>query len=137
MERAVHQLLAEHASDLQNRDFGELCRGPGLVKVDQGSYTYVLARFRSRPGTRSALTRRDEDVVRLVTQGLSNKGIAQELSLSPATIAAYLRRIYRKLGVDSRAALARESLLMTRTNADPRDRRRHAEDAEDAEDAGR
>ena len=121
MESAVRQLLAEYASDLQNGDFGDQCRGPGLVKVDQGSYTYVLARFRSRSGKTSALTRREEDVVRLVAQGLPNKVIAKELNLTPATIAAYLRRIYRKVDVDSRAALARESLLMTRRNADRRD----------------
>ena len=52
-----------------------------------------------------ALTPREEDVVALVTQGLSNKQVATELFLTVKTVEYHLRNIYTKLGVRSRHEL--------------------------------
>ncbi|MFE7428848.1 response regulator transcription factor, partial [Streptomyces sp. NPDC057545] len=38
--------------------------------------------------------------------GLSNKEIGRQLQLSPRTVAAHLYKIFPKLGITSRAALA-------------------------------
>jgi two-component system, NarL family, nitrate/nitrite response regulator NarL len=54
--------------------------------------------------TLPALTQREEDVLGLLVQGLSNKDIAKALQLSPETIKDYLERIYAKLGVSDRVA---------------------------------
>lgn len=51
------------------------------------------------------LTKREEDVVRLLTDGLQNREIAQELNLSQHTIKNYLFHIFDKLGVSSRIEL--------------------------------
>lgn len=51
------------------------------------------------------LTPREEQVVALVAEGLSNRAIAEELSLSEHTIKKYLFRIFDKLGVSSRVEL--------------------------------
>jgi two-component system, NarL family, nitrate/nitrite response regulator NarL len=48
------------------------------------------------------LTRREEEVLELLVQGLSNKDIAKALSLSPETIKDYVERIYAKLEVSDR-----------------------------------
>ena len=48
------------------------------------------------------LTRRETEVLRLLTTGLSNREIATELYLSPGTIRIYLSNIYAKLQVGSR-----------------------------------
>jgi DNA-binding NarL/FixJ family response regulator len=53
------------------------------------------------------LTQREIDVLRLVTQGMTNIEIADQLSLSPRTVQAHLRRIFDKLDVHSRAQAAR------------------------------
>jgi predicted ATPase/DNA-binding CsgD family transcriptional regulator len=52
-----------------------------------------------------ALTRREEEVVVLVARGLTNRDIARELHLSEHTVATHVRRIFRKLGLTSRAQI--------------------------------
>jgi DNA-binding NarL/FixJ family response regulator len=51
------------------------------------------------------LTPREEQVVALVADGLSNREAAQELSLSENTVKKYLFHIFDKLGVSSRVEL--------------------------------
>lgn len=51
------------------------------------------------------LTRREEDVVRLLAEGLQNRDIARELKLSEHTVKNYLFHIFDKLGVSSRVEL--------------------------------
>jgi DNA-binding NarL/FixJ family response regulator len=51
------------------------------------------------------LTRREEDVVRLVADGLKNREIAQRLKLKEHSIRNYLYRIFDKLGVSTRVEL--------------------------------
>lgn len=51
------------------------------------------------------LTPREEQVVALVTDGLSNREIARDLALSEHTIKKYLFRIFDKLGISSRVEL--------------------------------
>ena len=50
------------------------------------------------------LTPRERDVVMLLVQGLPNKGIAREMVISENTVKRYLKSIFEKLGVESRAA---------------------------------
>ena len=52
------------------------------------------------------LTNREEEVVRLLTEGMQNREIAKELKLSEHTIKNYLFHIFDKLGVSSRVELA-------------------------------
>ncbi len=54
---------------------------------------------------RTLLTPREEQVVALVADGLSNRDVALELRLSEHTVKKYLFRIFDKLGVSSRVEL--------------------------------
>jgi DNA-binding NarL/FixJ family response regulator len=49
------------------------------------------------------LSQRELDVLRLIASGFSYKEMARTLSLSVHTIGTYIKRIYRKLEVNSRA----------------------------------
>jgi DNA-binding NarL/FixJ family response regulator len=53
------------------------------------------------------LNETERRVAELAAQGLSNQEIAQRSFLSVKTVEANLTRVYRKLGIRSRAALAR------------------------------
>ena len=48
------------------------------------------------------LSKREMEVLKLATRGISNKDIAKELFLSPRTVQAHLGNIFNKLGVGSR-----------------------------------
>jgi len=52
------------------------------------------------------LSKREEEIARLVAEGLSNRQISQRLELSEHTIKNYLFRIFEKLGVATRVELA-------------------------------
>lgn len=54
------------------------------------------------------LSAREEEVLRLLLTGLSNKGIANELHISEATVKTHLNKIFKKANVRSRFELARE-----------------------------
>jgi LuxR family maltose regulon positive regulatory protein len=56
-----------------------------------------------RPDT---LTRRESEVLRLVAEGLSNKQIAERLTLSEHTVHRHVANILVKLRLSSRAAAA-------------------------------
>jgi len=51
------------------------------------------------------LTKREEDVVRLLAEGMQNREIARDLNLSEHTVKNYLFHIFDKLGVSSRVEL--------------------------------
>lgn len=62
---------------------------------------------RGRPATGwDSLTTSEQQVVRHVAGGLSNKEIATLLFISPRTVETHLRHVYAKLGVRSRVELA-------------------------------
>lgn len=54
---------------------------------------------------RSPLTPREKEVVALLVSGASTRAIAEQTSLTVATVHTYLKRIYSKLGVHSRVEL--------------------------------
>jgi two-component system, NarL family, nitrate/nitrite response regulator NarL len=54
----------------------------------------------------NALTKREESIIRLVAEGLTNRAISHQLSLSENTVRNYLFRIFNKVGVSSRLELA-------------------------------
>ncbi len=57
----------------------------------------------SVPQKLDALTAREREILQLVSQGLANRQIASQLSISDKTVRNHLIRIFDKLGVNSRA----------------------------------
>jgi DNA-binding CsgD family transcriptional regulator len=62
---------------------------------------------RAAPGHVDArLSAREQEVARCVASGLTNAEIAEQLGVTRRTVATHLERIYERLGIHSRAALA-------------------------------
>lgn len=75
----------------------------------------ILEEFRrSRPAGRDTagwtasepLTEREEEILALITEGRSNRDIADQIFLAEGTVKNYVSRIMEKLGVSSRTELA-------------------------------
>jgi DNA-binding NarL/FixJ family response regulator len=89
-----------------------LCVFRGEVWINNQQMNYVLDALSDIPTLRvlsstgrSLLTPREEQVVALVADGLTNRGVASELGLSEHTIKKYLLRIFDKVGISSRVEL--------------------------------
>ncbi|MHC2998219.1 LuxR C-terminal-related transcriptional regulator [Microbacterium sp. HJ5] len=76
------------------RVFADLGARPALAEVDR-----LMGRR-----TAGELTPREIEVLRLVSTGLTNRGIAGRLTLSEKTVARHLSNIFAKLGLSSRSA---------------------------------
>ncbi len=66
------------------------------------------------PAVTESVTERERDVLRFLPSRMTLREIADELDVSPNTLKFHLRVIYRKLGVNSRAAAAELARGMTR-----------------------
>ena len=64
-----------------------------------------LARIAGRRPSPNGLTETEHRVAELAAAGRSNKEIAAELFMGLSTVEAHLSRVYRKLGIRSRASL--------------------------------
>jgi len=86
--------------------------GPGVGEPAWTDPARLGAAATARPDTGGThrspnpLTRREHEIVLLIAQGLSNKEIADELVISPATAARHVANILAKLGFTSRTQVA-------------------------------
>lgn len=79
----------------------------------------VLRHFRAAPAVAAGtpppdaaqvkLTEREIDVLRLIAKGYRSPEVAPLLGISASTVSSYVRDIYRKLGISSRAEAAMEA----------------------------
>lgn len=78
-----------------------------LTCVKEGELWFEKALTDSIMGARRySLTRREGQLVTLLSQGLKNKEIASALTISEGTVKVYLSRLFQKLGVKDRFELA-------------------------------
>lgn len=81
-----------------------------LVSVGNGMSWMEDSLFREQPRREryasSELTPREQQVLKLVEQGLKNKDIARELGIRAGTVKIHLKHIFEKTGVRGRYGLA-------------------------------
>jgi DNA-binding NarL/FixJ family response regulator len=82
--------LQELINSLRTVDVGDMALGALAV-------SRVADRMKQR-----ALTHREEDILRQLMLGLSNKGIARNLTLAPGTVKTHVKAILRKLDATNR-----------------------------------
>jgi two-component system response regulator FixJ len=66
----------------------------------------------------AACTPREQDVMRLLSEGLSNKGIAEALGISPRTVEIHRAHVMEKMAADSLPALVRMIALLEQGETD-------------------
>lgn len=74
----------------------------GGSAFDARSAAIVLRTVSGEADAPDALTEREREVLRLLADGMSNKGIGQKLFISESTVKFHIRNIIRKLGVSKR-----------------------------------
>lgn len=87
--------------------------GPMEVMMEGCRYRLVPAdaaanqtgQLTTSSGSIEPLTPRETQIARLVADGFVNKEIASKLSISEWTVSTHMRRIFAKLGVETRAAM--------------------------------
>ena len=79
----------------------------------------VVAREQSAAMEKSVttLTERERQIMRLVSEGLSNKEIGRRLGLTDGTIKVHLHHIFQKLEVGNRTALAAFAISRSETES--------------------
>jgi DNA-binding NarL/FixJ family response regulator len=95
----VGYLLKERVSDLAvlTDALARLHEGESVVDPT------IVSRLvnRARPASRlDGLTEREREVLALIAEGRSNKGICERLFLSPKTVEAHVKHIFMKLGIE-------------------------------------
>jgi len=81
--------------------------GTWEAQSKRGVGTTIKARFPlAMPLPAAALTNREREVLRLLTQGLTNRAIAEKLSVSAETVKSHLHHIMQKMQVHDRTQAA-------------------------------
>lgn len=101
---------------LKDTAIGDLCAAIEQVIAGQSALPLNLVSAALRAPSASGhpapgelaqiLTSREQEVVALVAEGLTNKEIARELGISPATVKVHVERLIGKLGVADRTQAA-------------------------------
>ena len=78
----------------------------GQVQLSPQAAARLLREVRTPENGKAALTERETEVLRLLAQGLSNKEIAQSLSVGEQTVKTHVSHILEKLAVPSRTQAA-------------------------------
>ena len=89
------------------KDF-ESAWAEGAALSTEAAIAYAQRRRgeRKRPASGwASLTPTERDVVRLVSEGLTNNDVATRLFVSPRTVQTHLTHVYAKLGLTSRVQL--------------------------------
>jgi DNA-binding NarL/FixJ family response regulator len=74
---------------------------PGVTPMSPSSATKPAVT------AQSLLTKREREILRLLTEGLTNPQIAERLMVSVPTVSTHVASIFNKLGVTSRSAATR------------------------------
>jgi len=85
------------------RQIAERQRMPALSSADEAARR---AQSATADNTLTMLTEREREIMRLVSEGLSNKQIGRLLSITDGTIKVHLHHIFQKLEINNRTVLA-------------------------------
>lgn len=86
---------------------GDIERIRAFMEEHEAPVTSAPRRSRAATTGWEALSETERSIALLVSDGLTNRQVARRISLSPHTVNYHLRATFRKLGISSRAEVAR------------------------------
>lgn len=101
---ALGYLMKDSSPDELIHAIGEVHRGN--LSLPQGVALKLMQDLQETKETESALTERELEVLALIVEGLSNKQIATQLSVSDVTVRFHVSSILDKLKVENRVQAA-------------------------------
>lgn len=110
--------IKQGAFDFLTKPFreGELLRTVGAALEHYRAEREHLLELQELQDRVAACTPRERDVMRLLSNGLSNKGIADSLGISPRTVEIHRAHVMEKMAADSLPALVRMIALLEQDN---------------------
>lgn len=84
----------------------QIASSGGDVQIGQSRYGGLLVTLTITQHAPIELTEREQQIIVLLVDGLTNKQIAAELNISPRTVKFHLDNLYGKLGVNTRTEAA-------------------------------
>jgi DNA-binding NarL/FixJ family response regulator len=111
--------------DLSADQFFEMLDGlqRGEAAMTRQTTTRLMKGLADLPRQRAdpvqSLTEREIELLRLVAEGMSNKAIAQTLSISENTVKYHMRNILQKLGVQNRTEAVTQAIRAGLLDPDP------------------
>ena len=100
-------LLKENPAEVLSRQLRQI--GDGVPALSPAIARRIMEHFRytgPSAGEEQQLTEREREVLALIGRGLRNAEVARELGIAETTVAGYIKAVYRKLGISSRAEAA-------------------------------
>jgi DNA-binding NarL/FixJ family response regulator len=99
-------LLKENPTDVLVRQLAQIAHG--IPALSPTVARRIMDHFRNTGPVEfeHQLTEREAEVLALIARGLRNGEVAAELGIAETTVAGYVKAIYRKLGISSRAEAA-------------------------------
>ncbi|WP_153797490.1 LuxR C-terminal-related transcriptional regulator [Foetidibacter luteolus] len=92
-EETLYNCLNNIANKKSYIDEAKLLQIFTLLQKEEHSYANIV------------LSKREFDIIKLITRGLTNKEIGEKLNISHHTVNEHLKKIYRKFDVNSRGRL--------------------------------
>jgi DNA-binding CsgD family transcriptional regulator len=105
----LQRLLRELVRAVAERAVAPLTELSVVLELEVDGLRCVML-VESAESSTGALSPREQEIARMVGAGYPNKTIAARLGISSWTVSTHLRRMFAKLGVNSRAALVAKVL---------------------------
>ncbi|NHC50903.1 response regulator transcription factor [Pseudomonas sp. AU8050] len=102
----IEQVMALGADGFIGKNIAPDEIGQALLAIREGEVLVKFAPSGLLPLDTHTLTTRQQEVLRLIAQGKTNKEIAKALNISPFTVRIHVSSLLRSLNVPSRAAAA-------------------------------